>query len=196
MLSNDLLSEEEWERIYRFKGYGNPRGDFWFVGIEEYGDENGKSLRLKATLNEIEGLAKVHDQLKFPMTTLIPTWHTMSKIILLINGHQDWNDTETCRKYQSQQLGRLDGETFLTDLLPIPKRGDGQWPDWMPFHSWQEYANRLLPRRVGMLKELFEVGQPRFVFCYGKGYWICYKQIFPTQTLYRPVCQNKWRLLG
>ena len=31
----DQISPERWDRLIKFLGYGNPAGDYWFLGMEE-----------------------------------------------------------------------------------------------------------------------------------------------------------------
>ena len=182
--SRSKLTSAEWEKIFSFQGYGNLRGPFWFIGMEEYGDESIQQLLVRTRFREIEDLARAHDpdMLNWPITAssrLVPTWDIMSQIVLNLSGQASWFDRKIRRAYQTQKLGRHGGETFLAELLPIPKRHVANWPHWMPFASREEYEKQLLPRRIKMLRETFRRSSPAYVFCYGKGYWHHYKGIFP-----------------
>ena len=187
------LTKEHWQKLLDFKGYGNPAGPYWFVGIEEYGQGTEQELFTRATqFQEIDDLSRVHSlpDLRFDIQRLIPTWGAMCKIVLRLKDDPDWWDGETCRRYQSQTLGTTNGETFLTELLPLPKPGDRPWPDWWPWSSWDQYARTVLPERVAALRRLFDANRPRFIFCYGKSYWPYHKQVFPEAD-FRPIVAGK-----
>ncbi len=187
------LTDEHWQKLLDFKGYGNPAGPYWFVGIEEYGQGTEPELLTRATqLQEIDDLSRVHSlpDLHFNIQRLIPTWGTMSKIVLRLKDHPDWSYRETCRRYQSQTLGTTNGETFLTELLPLPKPSDSDWPDWWPWASWEEYAEEVVHHRIEMIRTLFEAHRPLFVFCYGKSYWPYHEKIFP-ECNFRPILAGK-----
>jgi uncharacterized protein len=188
------LTDEHWQKLLSFKGYGDPAGPFWFIGIEERGSGTPVDLSARATFREIEDLALIHSSPPLgPVTGLIPTWGTMSKIVLRLKGEPDWPDREICRRYQSQSLGRPDGETFLTELLPLPKASESDFPEWWPFSSWEDYAHEVLPRRIKMIRRLFETHRPRFVFCYGKSYWSYHQKIFP-ETNFIPILAGKMQM--
>lgn len=187
------LTDEHWQKLLSFKGYGNPAGPYWFVGIEEYGQGTEQELITRACqLQEIDDLSRVHSlpDLHLDVQRLIPRWGAMCKIVLRLKDNPDWWDGETCRRYHSHTLGTADGETFLAELLPLPKPSDRHWPDWWPWSSWDEYARTVLPERTAALRNLFDTNQPRFVFCCGKSYWPYYKEIFPEAD-FRPIIAGK-----
>ncbi len=95
----------------------------------------------------------------------------MIRFVLRLNGDPEWTDTERIRKYQKENFGKLDGQTFLADILPLPKRSDLDWPHFWPYQDWDAYANELLPGRIKMFANLIANNTPEYVFCYGKGYW-------------------------
>jgi hypothetical protein len=183
------LTREQLDNLLSFRGYGNPAGPFWFIGIEERGDATPQELEVKLKFREVEDLLHAmsrevwgHSDLweDFDPDKLIPTWTTMIKIVLKLKGSADWHDKNAVRDYQKSQLGRLDGETFLTDLLPLAKPSDAHWPEWWPWQSWDEYAEEVLPKRIAHLQTLFQQHHPSFVFCYGKAYWPFHRKIFPS----------------
>jgi hypothetical protein len=184
-----LLRTEQWEALLSFMGYGNAAGDFWFVGIEEAGDADPeKNLRqniIKSGFRAIEDLAEAHavDKFDWDMTKLIPTWATMSRIVMRLRGEHedDWFERERAREYQATRLGRANGETFLADLLPLRKVSDDNWPNWQPFNrwvSWDDYFAEIGSRRLGLLRDLWSKHRPTYTVCYGKWYWKYYREIF------------------
>jgi hypothetical protein len=192
------LSPEEWQRLYRFRGYGNPAGRFWFIGIEERGEGIVEELRVRLKYREVEDL--LHSQSPevwghaelwkkfdpdwedFNPDKLIPTWSTMIRFVLCLSGDTEWEDPKRVRKYQRESFGKLDGETFLADILPLPKPSDAYWPAFWPFHDWDAYAHEVLHGRQRMFADLIASNRPEYVFCYGKGYWAHFKGLLPNAT--------------
>ncbi len=123
------LTEEDWQKLHRFRGYGNPAGRFWFIGIEERGDGIIQELRVRLKFQEVEDLLYSqspevwgHSKLwkDFNPDKLIPTWSAMIRFVLRLSGDAEWKDPERVRKYQKESLGKLDGQTFLADILRCP----------------------------------------------------------------------------
>jgi hypothetical protein len=183
------LSDLEWQTLLQFKGYGNPAGRFWFIGIEERGDGTVAEYKVRAqkyrsvmdlqTAMSPEIWPVSKDSSPFQPDSYVPTWATMIRLALRLEGQEPkWDDPQTRKTYQRLQLGTLDGDTFLTDLLPLPKAGDSVWPDWWPFDNWDAYAKAVLPTRIAMFRDLLRTNGPSFVFCYGKSYWSRFKELF------------------
>ncbi len=181
-------SDAQWDKLLGHIGFGNPQGKFWFIGIEERGKGTPEELAWRQLFQPIEDLISVHDRWKafepeyvFKARTLIPTWGTMSKIVLRLKGASNWADREAAREYQSSLLGRPNGETLLTEILPLPALSVSDWP--MAYQQkWatkESYRQEVLPERIKTLRDLFEANHPRYVFCYGKGHWEHYKKVFP-----------------
>lgn len=194
----DNLGPEDLDRLLAFQGYGNPGGEFWFIGMEEQGEGTALELRWRLSFAPIEDLIAVHERWEqfkpgdgFDAERLIPTWATMCKIVLRLGGVADWSDTNEIRTYQAQRLGRLDGETFLTEVLPLPARGTAHWPSGSPIHSRGEYETVVRPRRIAMLRDLYAQHQPRYVFCYGKANWDHHRGIFPDVT-FHPILDERY----
>ncbi len=188
------LNPAEWQQLYRFRGYGNPAGRFWFIGIEERGDGIIEELRVRLKFREVEDLLHSqspevwgHSKLwkDFNPDKLIPTWSAMIRFVLRLSGDAEWKDPERVRKYQTERFGKLDGDTFLADILPLPKPSDASWPDFWPFHDWDAYADEVLPGRLKMFADLIANKTPEYVFCYGKGYWPHFRELLPNATFKR-----------
>lgn len=103
----------------------------------------------------------------------------MIRITLRLSGEPAWKEPERIRTYQNERFGKLDGETFITELMPLPKPSDDSWPAFWPWPNWDAYASEVIPQRLGLLASLLRVNAPRYVFCYGKGYWQRFKELFP-----------------
>jgi hypothetical protein len=184
-----LLAPEQIEQLLGFVGYGNPSGRFWFLGMEEQGaaipEDFDLELKWRLSFKQVEDLIPAHRRWAdfksnepFDPNKLVRTWSIMSRLVLRLSGSVNWQSPESVRSYQSERLGRADGETFLTELLPLPAPSLAHWPYGAYFPNRTEYVHQVLPRRLEQLRMLFDQHHPEFVFCYGKGYWDFHKKMF------------------
>jgi hypothetical protein len=140
------LTTAQIEKLLAFRGYGNPNGRFWFVGMEEGGGDI-ESLRIRADkFSNLEDLAESYQRFEsHDMSNLISTWRIMSAIAGRIGGITDWWDPEYARNYQLNHLGRTNGETYLTEILPLPKRSLNDCPIVIFLTHLKTISNRYIP---------------------------------------------------
>jgi hypothetical protein len=123
------IPEDQFERIKAFVGYGNPDGRYWFVGMEEgleRGGDLAREIRIRATWNEVEDVHRTRESLGLSMRGQHPTWYSMSRVVLKLNGARDWSETAVARDYKEMRLATTDGETFLTEVMPFPATTVGE----------------------------------------------------------------------
>lgn len=151
--------------------------------MEEGGKSDFESLSIRANrFAPLEDLAGSHTNFAGhdmrPLST--STWGLMSSLVGRLSGASDWWSANFRREYQSQNLGRLDGDTFLTEILPLPKRSFHDWPYGMLFDSPDAYQSALLPERRKQLRAEYASSNPKpeFIFCYGKSFWPEHKRVF------------------
>lgn len=178
-MENHELSKTDLERALKFEGYGNKRAPYWFIGMEEGGGSIAELEKRVRLYNTVEYLHS--SPAKIGLTTKylhVPTWRVMSKLVMALNGEPDWQETARARDYQANKLGRADGDTFLTELMPLPARSIGVWPYDTIYPSRKEYDADVRPKRIEWLR--FEVSefQPNWIICYGKSNWPHYEEIF------------------
>ena len=175
------LTTAQIKKLLVFRGYGNPNGRFWFVGMEEGGGDI-ESLRIRADkFSNLEDLAESHQRfVSHEMSNLISTWRIMSAIAGRISGVADLWDPEYARNYQVNRLGRTNVETYLTEILPLPKPSLDDWPYGDICDSPQDYFEQVYPTQLYSLRTEYEEADPKpqFVFCYGKKYWPHHREIF------------------
>ena len=148
------LTRADVQNLLEFVGYGNPAGPFWFVGMEEAGDLTPAELLTRAReFRPIDDLARAH-ALPGDLTDMAPlraTWSGMSRLVLRLSGDAHWRDRERVRWYQMNKLGRTDGETFLTEALPLPAPSIAHWPYQALFTTREVYRAKVLPPRMEQL---------------------------------------------
>jgi hypothetical protein len=103
---------------------------------------------------------------KKPPSTQV--WRWMAKVTRARNGCKDWADPQLAKKYVQFRLGRSEGETFLTELSPIPakKATDKTW-----MATLKELDSNLdiyIEERRDALKRILKKNTPSMVVCYGQ----------------------------
>jgi len=107
------------------------------------------------------------------------TWRGMCYIMLRLENEEP--TTENIRTYQAENLGRYEGTTLLTELMPIPKPKVHKWSykELIPqFSSREDYYQTVKPRRIDFLRDLIEKHKPKVVIGYGKSFWADYRELF------------------
>jgi hypothetical protein len=184
------------EFAHRFYGYGNYGGQIWFIGMEEGGGNSFTEItrRLDAWAlrgrREVDDLAGYHAAIGITYLfnerpKLQPTWNPLIRIVLTAKGQPC--DRESVREYQKRELGRMDGETCLVELLPLPSPGTNAWlyrdHSSLPYLAdRQAYRECLAGLRVAHLQDKLSHYQPKAVVLYGLQYQVYWKQIAGVQT--------------
>ena len=170
--------------INTFLGYGNIALDYWFIGMEEGGggslDEVSRRLAEWEAHGkpELEDVCSFHEDLGMPEffhepVKLQRTWAQLCRIFLSYQGLP--TDIKGMRQFQKDHLGRENDSTCLLELLPLPSPGTNRWfyPQWTEIDflkTREEYIKKMIPLRIGKLREQIRIHKPKFVVCYGKGY--------------------------
>ena len=167
-----------------FYGYGRYETNYWFVGLEEGGARTINDLSKRVDVwrrlgsHEVADLYEFHEELgPNPWFGAKPrrqsTWARLIQIVLTAEGRSATNDD--ILQYQTTRLGRSDGETLLTELMPLPAKNLSTWyahglniPE---LRSRTEYTARVRPRRIAHLKKRIAEHQPRVVVFYGARRW-------------------------
>lgn len=84
-------------------------------------------------------------------------------------------------RYQADRLGRRDGDTLLTELLPYPHSDSGQWlySNISRFSTRESYTREMLPARLDHLRAVLSGGQAKLVVAYGKSHWDAFRELAP-----------------
>lgn len=177
------LDESTVSGILSFLGYGNPRADLWFIGMEEgLGSmDDGEALANLRTRGEFSPVMDLHaahlrlreggkliDLMDATSKTKFPqAWTWMAKIARARDGHSNWSDLTSAKEYVRSTLGRANGGTFLTEFSPIPRRRnfDRIWDSHFPTHS--SSVTDLKSRRQHALRQMISECNPALIVCYG-----------------------------
>jgi hypothetical protein len=180
MLNINLLKEF----IFNFFGYGNYHSKYWFIGMEEGGGNSIKEVnrRLNAWEKrgklELEDVAEYHFAIGIPEhfrdpAKLQPTWNKLIRILLSAEGQA--GATEDVREYQKSSLGRLNGESCLLELLPLPSPSTGKWlygqHSSLPYLKTRKlYSETCTPFRAAHIRSRIDDFKPKAVVFYSFSY--------------------------
>lgn len=188
------LTKSEWDQLLKFQGYGNLKGPVWFLGIEEkLPDKRNRNRELRDRLQFAPSMDLAHAQRLLGRDirkAKTQTWSWMSKFALaLLHPAYDWKDRETIRFYKRNHLGRSNGETFLTELFPLPAENANDKPYPEKYRTRDEYEQQVSPARIRWLEDAIKRNKPRYVIIYGaqKKYEPLIKELRA-----QPVKKTRW----
>ena len=128
------LTPAQLDKVLKFKGYGEPRGKFWFFGMEEWANKEDdedkivQELRKRSEYSEFQDLsdAMIRSDSTIEHATA-PVWSHMVRIVGCITKQPGWNSHSAAQDYKNNHLGRCGDETLLAELLPLPSPSTGSW---------------------------------------------------------------------
>jgi len=181
-------------------GYGNPKGDFWFIGPEEGGSAVSLYERMNVW-NELGSDEHFHDLKKFHLifkngteqffvgkVKLQKTWNGLIEILFGIQGKE--YTLEAKKEYQSNQLGAEDGETLLAELFPFASKSlnDSEWNEFFG-ESKKDYWDKYAIQRIQLITEQIEIYKPKLVVFYSVAFSNYWEQII-NQVGGKKIVQN------
>lgn len=189
-----MQSGINWDQIENFVGFGNPRAEYVFLGMEE-------GLLCDETLDADLAVRSKYDQymdLEEGQLSLAGTkkyfgadpknqwtWRPMCDLMLRFTENVSEPAKPERVRYQADKLGRKGGLTLLAELMPYPrKKADkSNWPykKYNRFDDYKTYRVEMLQKRLALLKALFDMPcQRKLIVAYGKGDWDEFKKLFAT----------------
>jgi hypothetical protein len=183
-------------KIATFLGYGNLAAPVWFIGFEEglgkiSDGEAIKNLKARGSFDNVMDLREAHLQLLEtdkpidieidPPSTQV--WRFMAKIMLARHGCKDWYTSKAAKQYVMKKLGRNGGNTFLTELSPIPKgkNSDNRW--MAELIKCFPNLEAQMKSRTDELRKRAQVRPPSLIICYGES----------KRTQFEELLQIKWK---
>ena len=160
-----------------FYGYGSLDSDYWFIGMEEGGEndiqqfyENYVEKWDRNKTSDISNGINKDAELKYfsEGAKIQRTWGRLIRIILSIENV--YIDREVIRNYQINKLGRNNENNLLLELLPLPNKSTSHWifgdldiPFLKTRHSYLQFY---LPKRKECIKKLILEQKPKVVIFY------------------------------
>ena len=185
----------DWERIEKFVGFGREDAPVVFIGMEEglkKADGLDEDLAIRSTyktrimdLKEAhKGIAGTENYFEPDRAPRQPTWRVMADIVLRRKHPGSTPTGAERRQYRAMHLGRSDGDSLLTELLPYPhpKRSDWLYKRFGRYVTREDYEKALLPERRTLLRSVIGAAKRELVVCYGKGNWPEFQDLFDEVT--------------
>lgn len=182
MAAYDHVSSDDVLNIFaKFKGWGNPNGDLWFIGLEE-GDKKISLSKENILLGlheydcEFSNYDEATDSAYRERTS---TWQIESKLACeLLDQYRrmEWHE------FMKRHLFKSHGQTFLIELYPLPKPKFKEWPkayqDYFGFCSLADYHKNIEEKRFNDIRDWIKKKNPMYLICFGKTAWGSYKKLF------------------
>lgn len=188
MLDSELLHRF----MTDFFGYGNLRGDCWFIGIEEAGGGNSDEVAERLKVWDSLGANTTEDlhifcqelgatfpsiaELLPPKTRYQKTWSALIRMLIVIRGEsiEAAGDSKTVSRIRGAEFCSPDSDHCNLNLLPLPcpSTTDDEWmyDEWSPLpelRTRKAYIAEWEERRTGLLRALIGHHAPRLVVFYG-----------------------------
>ncbi len=171
---------DKFEILNKFKGFGNPKGDFWFVGLEEAQEIATDNLDniLRTYNNEVlptksGEIKETADRLGNRFTKV---YDIMSKIITGDIGGNQW------KQYRDNSLLKADSNEFQMNLFPLGKPKLSNWPthynELFSITTTADYIDKVKRTRFKILKDFWDKFQPRITICFGTSLINEFKEVF------------------
>jgi hypothetical protein len=168
-------------------GYGNPKGDYWFIGPEEGGSIEGNKDRIQVWI-ELGSNEHFHDMKDFHLSLskregyeelqrffsakvkLQSTWNGIMKILFPLLSEKD-KTLEKRRNYQKDFLGRKNGATVIAELFPFSSKSlaDKKSKDFLT-KSKEQYWNDYGHLRESLLCDQILKYRPKVVCFYSTSF--------------------------
>lgn len=174
-----------------FYGYGNLSAPYWFIGMEEgcgpdwdthvqprFEQWRARGRKQTEHLRDFHfaiGVRKHWQAVAGRPVKVQFTWRRLVETVLVARG--DAGTEERIAEYQSEELGTLDGDSCLLELLPLPSPRLTRFgyqhlanKEYPYFASRSLYRNHIIEDRIACIQRLIADNKPRHVVLYGKSY--------------------------
>jgi|GEM_PF-1716255 len=186
---DQMNSDDVFNIFAKFKGWGNPEGDLWFIGLEEGDCKISLSKEnILRSLNEYDCEFSNYDKvadLAYGAPT--STWQIESKLACeLFDQYKgmEWHE------FMKRHLFKSHGQTFLMELYPLPKPKFASWPkayqEYFGYGSLADYHKDIERKRFFDIRDWIERRNPKYIICFGKMAWGSYKRLFYDLHNWRP----------
>ena len=161
---------DQFQILSNFKGFGNPEGEIWFVGLEEAANfEIEFDLILKSYSKEfIPGVkGSIQEDAKKHGNSYTKVYDVMSKLMVGLFPVTDRKNYRNC------SLLTKDGNEFQMNLYPLGKKSLKTWPEFYQrqfgFQNKQKYLTTVQVDRFPNLYKYWKQNSPDFTICFGLG---------------------------
>jgi hypothetical protein len=167
---------DNFEILNKFKGFGNPTGDFWFIGIEEALPTTTENLQETLKNYKTEILSTKTGEIKETAEKLGNKFTKVYDIMSKIIKGDNW------KEYRDNRLLQADSNEFQMNLFPLGKPRVSNWPthynELFSIPSIDIYIDHVKTTRFKMLKGYWDKYKPRVTICFGSSFLNEFKLLF------------------
>tara|TARA_R110002167_G_scaffold262525_14_gene469177 strand:- start:1164 stop:1865 length:702 start_codon:yes stop_codon:yes gene_type:complete len=170
---------DKFKILNNFKGFGNPQGKIWFVGLEEAANfESNFDQVLEIYSKDFIPFEKgsIQEDAKKYGNNYTKVYDVMSKIMIGLYPISDW------KTYRNSQLLTIDGNEFQMNLYPLGKKNLNTWSEFYQnqfgFKNKQDYLKTTQSSRFQKLYTFWKQNSPDFTICFGLGNYEDFKKAF------------------
>jgi hypothetical protein len=184
------------EFMTSFYGYGNLKGEYWFVGMEEGGGDKIEKIISRLSNWENAGKPTLMDNYEFhkglyealglseqfekAWSKYQRTWGGLIKILLNFENKTDVTINRV-KSFQTEELGRENSNTCIVEVFPLPSPNSkefrySKWTNIDFLGTREKYKSHLKKERIDTLRKLITENEPKFVIFYSSNpeyvdYW-------------------------
>ena len=192
LTAGKVFMTQHFDIVNQFIGSGNPRGQFWFIGLEEAGEwsedpaVNRESYQAYAKRYAPAEAGRIKQDAQEMRRRYTKVYDIMSKLVVAVTLPGDLTKNAWLR-YRNEQLLGKSGDTFQTNLYPLGKLSLKNWP---PHYERlfgfgpgdrQRYRDEVLKTRFPMLRQEWRHHKPPLTICFGKTGWPDFETLLEVQ---------------
>lgn len=183
-MNNYIDKELIEDRINNFLGYGNLKGNVWFIGMEEGSSNQFDELKNRFQISkndevlDIRNLEGIIENVKWfdeKKRVIQPTWNKLIQIILMLKG-EDHSSLNRRKDFQIKELGSKSSDHCLLELSSLPSKSTKTWvynkycSNISYLESRKAYIREIIPQRIDLFANKIKEYKPKLVICYSKTY--------------------------
>lgn len=179
------MSTNRFHVLNVFVGFGNPKGQIWFAGLEE-------ASKWNADPSADEAMYSLYEKQYFPIKPgqieaesksyglrYTKIYDIMSKFVISIKNQSllGW------REYRNKRLFTRDVNTFQMNLYPLGKKSISEWPPYYKnlfgfgTSDRQLYYEAVIETRLPLLRNEWKKYAPNITVCFGKAGWEDFERV-------------------
>jgi hypothetical protein len=174
---------EQFQILNDFKGFGNPNGKIWFVGLEEAVNfETDYEQILKSYSKEylLAEKGSIQEDAKRYGNSYTKIYDIMAKIMTGLFPTTDW------KTYRNNILLTKYGNEFQMNLYSLGKKSLNTWPEFYQqqfgFKCKRQYLIKVQTDRFPNIFRYWKQNSPEFTICFGIGNIDDFKKAFRLDT--------------
>lgn len=190
------MTNENFDVLFNFLGFGNPKGKIWFVGLEEAETWTSDSVNKKLgkyrkgffPIRPGEIVTESQEYIeKNPGERYTQVYDWMSRLVVTLNSED--LDSSLLKKYRDQKLLTANSNEFQMNLYPLGKKNFNnktfpkEYGELFGVNCFKDYLKHVRETRFTMLFNKWQEYKPQLTICFGKTAWWEFEQLFQLNSV-------------